>query len=373
MLQGWNKTPERMKYGSAEHRLIIQMRYNVHVTAAFKNHHNTLEIVRLLFDDQGRIKSFNKFKNDALPVMEKFNKAYLEAEYYTAFGTARMASKWHGFVEKGGYLKYHTQRDDRVRPQHLALEGTTLPVEDGFWSTYYPPNGWRCRCFVTWAGTEADTVAPRELPELKPGFNENAGKTGNVFTDSLPYFTVEGQFLEKAEKLFGYKPPVDPEKFLANVERFDRYNNDKNFKLDSTDNLTGGFVFRHKGTPKSDLNENIIASRILSKHGNGVAVLDASTIPGTKNPDIELNGEKAEVKTNKTATINAVDRALRRGAKQAGTVVVNVTSSMSTKELREAIHKRILRSTIERVIVIRNNQVFELEREQILTKQFFFK
>jgi hypothetical protein len=46
------------------------------------------------------------------------------------------------------YLEYLTSTSERKRPLHLSWVGTTLPVDDGWWSTHYPPNGWRCKCRV---------------------------------------------------------------------------------------------------------------------------------------------------------------------------------------------------------------------------------
>lgn len=43
-------------------------------------------------------------------------------------------------------FKYVTVGDQRVRPTHRAMEGTTLPKDDPFWKTNKPPNGWNCRC-----------------------------------------------------------------------------------------------------------------------------------------------------------------------------------------------------------------------------------
>lgn len=45
-------------------------------------------------------------------------------------------------------LQYRTQKDDKVRPEHAALDGVTLPPSDPFWAEFYPPNGWNCRCTV---------------------------------------------------------------------------------------------------------------------------------------------------------------------------------------------------------------------------------
>ena len=44
-----------------------------------------------------------------------------------------------------GY-RYVTVGDDRVREEHMKLDGVTLPKEDPFWRKFWPPNGWGCRC-----------------------------------------------------------------------------------------------------------------------------------------------------------------------------------------------------------------------------------
>lgn len=46
------------------------------------------------------------------------------------------------------YLKYQATLDDRTRPNHAAMDGITLPINDPFWLTHTPPNGYNCRCFV---------------------------------------------------------------------------------------------------------------------------------------------------------------------------------------------------------------------------------
>ena len=46
------------------------------------------------------------------------------------------------------YLRYVAVLDARTRPDHLRWHGTVLPWDHPFWRTYYPPNGWHCRCTV---------------------------------------------------------------------------------------------------------------------------------------------------------------------------------------------------------------------------------
>jgi SPP1 gp7 family putative phage head morphogenesis protein len=46
------------------------------------------------------------------------------------------------------YLRYVAVMDERTRPQHAAWHNTVLAVDDPWWQTHFPPNGWNCRCIV---------------------------------------------------------------------------------------------------------------------------------------------------------------------------------------------------------------------------------
>lgn len=93
------------------------------------------------------------------------------------------------------YLEYLTSTSERKRPLHLSWVGTTLPVDDAWWSTHYPPNGWRCKCRVrsrampregaqiirpplglrSW--TNGTTGESRMVPAgIDPGWDNNPGK-----------------------------------------------------------------------------------------------------------------------------------------------------------------------------------------------------
>ena len=80
-----------------------------------------------------------------------YNSNYLRAEYNFVAGSAEMLRGGESFMEDGDRynLQYRTQRDDKVRPEHAALDRVTLPPTDSFWEEFYPPNGWNCRCTVT--------------------------------------------------------------------------------------------------------------------------------------------------------------------------------------------------------------------------------
>jgi len=78
-----------------------------------------------------------------------------------------------------------------VRPEHAALNGVTLPPSDEFWESYYPPNGWRCRCTVVQVRKKKHPATPHDEAmalgeaalerDTKGMFRFNPGKQERVF------------------------------------------------------------------------------------------------------------------------------------------------------------------------------------------------
>lgn len=97
----------------------------------------------------------------------------------TNMRSAHMAGRWaqlQAGKARRPFLQYRTAGDARVRPQHRAWNGLIYPVDDAFWQTHYPPNGWGCRCTVR-AYSQAD-LDDKGL-EVAPPFE---GKTREVIT-----------------------------------------------------------------------------------------------------------------------------------------------------------------------------------------------
>ena len=72
------------------------------------------------------------------------------------------------------YLRYIAVHDERTRPDHQAWHGVILPVDDPWWRTHYPPNGWRCRCVVE--QLSADDIE-RQGYEILPTRPAHEGQT----------------------------------------------------------------------------------------------------------------------------------------------------------------------------------------------------
>ncbi len=120
------------------------------IFSGIKTFHELNEAFPSLVDENGERKSFERFLNDVRSIDQTYNANYLRAEYNFVTASAEMAARWEGFMQDGDRynLQYRTQKDDKVRPEHAALDGVTLPPSDPFWSEFYPPNGWNCRCTV---------------------------------------------------------------------------------------------------------------------------------------------------------------------------------------------------------------------------------
>lgn len=179
--------------------LTAQLEQNAYVFSAFKGYHSLKEASLKLTNDKGGIKPFETFKQDVLKVHKSYNVNYLEAEYNFAVQSAQMAVKWADYVADGDryYLQYRTADDSKVRAEHAALHGTTLPVDDPFWDNYFPPLGWNCRCTAVQVrkdkypvsdSTTAIQAGERATESKKQQiFRFNPGKEGKVFPPKHPY------------------------------------------------------------------------------------------------------------------------------------------------------------------------------------------
>lgn len=151
-----------------------------------------LEKMNSLLLDKGKIRTFEEFRNLVQKENVKFNNNYLRAEFETAKRGAEMAWKWKDFVKNADLfpnLEYRTVGDERVRPEHSILSGTVKPISDGFWRTYYPPNGWRCRCYVV---QTAATITPGKVedPTVLPEFKGNTALDEEIFTSKGSFFKL---------------------------------------------------------------------------------------------------------------------------------------------------------------------------------------
>lgn len=108
-----------------------------------------------------------------------------------------------------------------MRPEHAALHGVTLPITDTFWETYYPPNGWNCRCTVVQVRKSKYPQTPHDeamqLGELATGddkkgfFHFNPGIQQKTFPDYNPYTIRRCRDCDIAKGKANLSKPMDNE------------------------------------------------------------------------------------------------------------------------------------------------------------------
>lgn len=193
------------------------------IFSGMKTFHELNEAFPSMLDENGERKPFERFLNDVRSIDETYNANYLRAEYNFVSASAEMAAKWEEFAEDGDRynLQYRTQKDDKVRPEHAALDGVTLPPSDSFWEEFYPPNGWNCRCTVVqvrkskYPATDHDeamTLGDVALQrDTKGMFRFNAGAEESTVPDYNPYTISKCKNcnLAKGKGILGRQTPPD--------------------------------------------------------------------------------------------------------------------------------------------------------------------
>ena len=115
--------------------------------------------------------AFEQWKKDLIPTLKEYGwwgevdltnpktgevkKIYVTPKrLQTIFGTNMRVSNATARYNKQKkskvlvYWRYVAILDTRVRATHRKLHGIIKHKDDPFWEKNYPPNGWRCRCFV---------------------------------------------------------------------------------------------------------------------------------------------------------------------------------------------------------------------------------
>lgn len=339
---GFGKPMIDFKYSDPSYELMATFRDNIQLFAAFKNHQEISELVSLLKDDTGATRSFSEFKALAEPVIGKYNKNYLEAEYNHAIASAQMSDKWLEFErekERFPYLRYRAQKDDRVRDDHKRLDGITLPLEHEFWNSFFPPIGWGCRCFVEQTDEPNESQNTDDLPnfeEVPAVFRNNPARTGELFTDQHPYF--DGMDNDIAERIVQQK-----NRFVYNSFKAELY------KKIGFDKKTSGYAVQHKKHNKTRGKENEKTAKELSKQGYGVELVEDA-----KNaPDAIINGKLwsfAHTDPENTS------KAIKEGAKRSNRILL-VLEVDDDLDINAIIAQAVEGTTIKEVGILNGSKL----------------
>lgn len=131
------------------------------------------------------------------------------------------------------YWQYSAVGDSRTRPSHAMLNGRIYRYDDPFWRTFYPPNGFNCRCSVI-ALSQRQIDAEKlmvQTAELEESVDEKTGyRTMGVKVGGQVFYADKGFDYHAGRSV--YKPNLDdyPEHLAHQFAK--REMNGESFKLD---------------------------------------------------------------------------------------------------------------------------------------------
>lgn len=226
-----------------DNALVTRVQNNIFAFSGAKCYSEMKELREAMYEG-GNLLPKADFRRRARKINQTYNETYLDVERDQVMSAATQGSRWLDIEESRDthpYLEYVTMADERVREEHQGLHGIILPVDDPFWNSYYPPNGYRCRC-STRKRTEreynrkaahytlsGDSLLDSEAAQKKAGkvvakpFRHNVG-TSEVFErDGHPYFKANKDAKEQqlsAVKNYGMKSVKDVYKGENRLSRY---------------------------------------------------------------------------------------------------------------------------------------------------------
>lgn len=343
----------KVEMSDAMRRRLTRSNY---IFSGMKTFHELNEAFPSLLDENGNRKPFEQFLNDVQKIDKTYNTNYLRAEYNFIHSSAEMAAKWEGFMEDGDRynLQYRTQHDDKVRPEHAALHGVTLPPSDPFWEEYYPPNGWNCRCTVVQVRKSKYPETPREEAmargedalqrDTKGIFHFNPGKEQKSVPDYNPY-TIRrcrdcdvtkgnlklAKFIPESELCAACKLiHAQNHDNIGATERIKKYDK-KIWEHTYTSPKDNGFVATQleriveaaaSNPERQKFEKEMRMCKVLADNGHDVEYLQGGDRPTGQTYDITIDGIKADLKCITGGAGNIVKYAKKALTKQGGEAVI---------------------------------------------------
>lgn len=291
-----------------------------------KNYQEMRDLTLLLKDDKGKLREFDDFKEAAEGIIEKYNETWLKTEYNFAVSSSQSAARWTEFENEADIipnLKYQTVGDDHVRASHQVLDGIIRPVNDSFWITHYPPNGWGCRCEAVQSlegygkVTRDKDIPAIDIPDM---FKTNLAKTGLIYPKNHPYYIG----VPKAEisKALAYLPPKNTfididfgDKVILDIHPL---HGDKELSA----NIDLSRVLK-KFDPKAEIKlMPIISEKDMNARKLYYPESYLKKFP-TKNADTLYNGMAYEFE-NANGRKSSIQNAIKNGKKQADNIVIRI-------------------------------------------------
>ena len=151
---------------------------------------------------------YEEDENECDEIFERYNGIYADIENEDIEYVMGIAAGWVMYRENT-VLTYMTQGDNRVRPWHLALEGTSYRKSE-FPAWLIPPIEHGCRCYLVEEDLgvlnnsipQVECSAKIEKPDfVNPVFEESVCKGGRIFGPAHSYFTIPKKYKKRLKNI----------------------------------------------------------------------------------------------------------------------------------------------------------------------------
>lgn len=142
--------------------------------------------------------TLEEFRKDFDTIVDKHGWSYNGSRgwrtrviYETNLRTAHSVGRYKqlsdpAMLKRRPFWKYIHGDSITPRPQHLAWDGLTLPADDPWWDTHYPPNGWGCSCTVQAVNQRDLERDGKTSPDTAPADGSQPVDVPGVGTVSVP-------------------------------------------------------------------------------------------------------------------------------------------------------------------------------------------
>lgn len=362
-------------WGKGNAEFVNEFRRNGAVFAAFKGHQQTKDLIALLTDESGNVRSFSQFKKLALQISEKYDVNWLKTEYNTAIRSARAAINYRDYLKAENVypnLEYMESQASHKRDEHFKYVGTVLPIRHAWWETHLPPSDWNCQCWVYPTSKPVTPVPDDEL--VPPVFSNNPGMSAQfIKIEETQYYKNTDELLREHVAKIG----EDIEKLRRDFKLYKEFKN-------------GGKVYIHNQKSRKEGDYKLVLSSALdlAKKGNVVkigtrlyydkrGINDSSAynrvygdLIGTKYegkcPDLIVEDKYYEVEGYVPPfTSDKVSRMLSHGLKQSSVIIINNTKGASDRYIRRLIYARLENKTrIDEVWLYEKGRLRQLYKTQ---------
>jgi len=352
----WGKFP-----GDNKGTLPTELKKNIYQFSCAKTFTQLESINKLLVTADGRLRTYKEFREGVKAINKQFNENYLRTEYNTARSAAQMAQKWQGFLEAKDLfpnLEFRTVGDDRVRPEHILLDGIIQPIESPFWKDHYPPLDWSCRCDVMNTAADPTPVDYDKLPEVN--FKGNVAIDEEIFTKKATYFKLLNTYVNAVRN--------------AELAKLNAPN-ELAYKVGKKELTINIFA------DKTDLKQNIKSAKVivdkLKKNVNIRPHLDENIAKGVKNPELLVDNNVADLKVNfKQDNYKGIKNGFKSAKKQGtNTVVFDFTNSfkeLDITQVNRVIKGEVTQNTgkwVKELIFIYKDKAVTVTRQNILDNE----